>query len=355
MFRWFKQRVHTSHITVPESQEKHAADQADDSRASVQPSLLGLSGSDEQIHAHHAFTQHAHDHDTLQEDDQLMGKKRVIVFVDYENIQHIMLDPTPDITYTIVIFTGEQQAKIRTQTMAHILASATSTKIIQVIGTSPNNLDFHICAEVGIWHTQEPLATIFAIFSHDTGFDHLIRYFGTYKQRTILRMPAVSSSSSKPALSKKSHLSPIPLIEKYDSSHESIATHAIRYYEQRLLTKQGRPCTVAALKNDIKSFFTHHLSSKESATIYPWLLEAALVTLQADKKTIAYPISIPYKIMTALKQSTNRPKTVKGLKNMIRSHIRGQHPEEDIEKVYAYLHHRNMFSHGEDDILQYHV
>lgn len=215
--------------------------------------------------------------------------KRYVVFVDYENTQCLNAERLENAEYSFIIFIGSQQTKMPVETLTRVSTYANALRFIQVSGTGSNNLDFHLCAEIGIYHTQEELSTEFVILSNDTGFDALVKYFSTQKGRVIRRVTTltsviqknnVKSYISKPVLNKSvtstqctSTNSSLNLITRTSRDEDDTAEKAKSYYNGRIRSSNTRPRTVKSLKNDIDTFFGHRLTAEEVKMIYLELLE----------------------------------------------------------------------------------
>ncbi len=93
-----------------------------------------------------------------------------IYFIDYENIQQI---PKIRRTDKILIFVGQNQKTMKIETVSELL-KIRNARIININQQGKNNLDFHICFYLGIYHLQKNKKIDFIIVTNDKGFDELI-------------------------------------------------------------------------------------------------------------------------------------------------------------------------------------
>ncbi len=93
--------------------------------------------------------------------------------IDFENLPVAGL-PALTENQTILIFTGENQTKVKMELVRSTQPLGKQVKWMEVRGSGNNALDFHIAFYIGRISQQEPGAS-FRILSGDKGFDPLIR------------------------------------------------------------------------------------------------------------------------------------------------------------------------------------
>lgn len=113
------------------------------------------------------------------------------VLIDYENVQPKNLSLLAADHFRVMIFVGESLVKIPIELAKGVQMLGMRAEYIQINGTGPNALDFHIAYYIGALSATDPRG-FFHIISKDTGFDPLIRHL---KQRNIFskRSPTIDA------------------------------------------------------------------------------------------------------------------------------------------------------------------
>lgn len=107
-----------------------------------------------------------------------MGK--LILLVDYENVQNIDLSSIQEQNLQIKIFVGQSQSKLPLELVQSTQKLGNAVEWIKIEGSGNNSLDFHIAFYLGQLSQEDPKLS-FAILSKDKGYDPLIRYLGKRK------------------------------------------------------------------------------------------------------------------------------------------------------------------------------
>lgn len=215
--------------------------------------------------------------------------KSVIVLIDYENVPALQIDPTTDIEYRLYIFIGQNQKSIPTDTLIKISTVSKQPTFIQICGNSKNNLDFHLCAELGILHVQEPVSTEFIILSKDTGYDALIAYFAATKGRQVTRQENLLFPVQTPL--PVPHVLNQPLLTERLPVLQDRSEEMAQRYRERLLTMASakRPRKAQTLKNDIRSFLKkEQLTAKEFNQVYQHLIHKKIVMVDTSSNKVSY-------------------------------------------------------------------
>lgn len=98
------------------------------------------------------------------------------IMIDYESLQQVDLQLlAPHDQFKVTVFVGAQQKRIDIKFVQALQALGMRGKYVQIDGTGPNALDFHIAFYIGRYAQVDP-TTFFHVISRDHGFDPLIRH-----------------------------------------------------------------------------------------------------------------------------------------------------------------------------------
>ena len=104
------------------------------------------------------------------------------VLVDFENVQPKNLELLKEHPFRVLVFIGANQTKFPRHFVVAMQALGEQADYVEIVGSGPNALDFHIAYYIGELAAQEPDAR-FHIISKDRGFDPLIRHLKGKKIR----------------------------------------------------------------------------------------------------------------------------------------------------------------------------
>jgi hypothetical protein len=97
------------------------------------------------------------------------------VLVDFENVQPKNLELLKEHPFRVLVFIGANQTKFPRHFVVAMQALGEQADYVEIAGSGPNALDFHIAYYIGELAAKEPEAQ-FHIISKDRGFDPLIRH-----------------------------------------------------------------------------------------------------------------------------------------------------------------------------------
>ncbi|MCX8109828.1 MAG: PIN domain-containing protein [Syntrophorhabdaceae bacterium] len=101
---------------------------------------------------------------------------KMILMVDYENVQGLTLGNLDPNLVEIWFFIGKSQNKIPFDLVAATQPFGNSLRWIKIEGNGKNNLDFHIAFELGrLCASKESVGDIY-LFSKDKGYDAVVQY-----------------------------------------------------------------------------------------------------------------------------------------------------------------------------------
>ena len=122
------------------------------------------------------------------------------VLIDFENVQPGNLEVLKKHPFRVLVFVGENQAKVPFELASAMQALGDSAQYMKITGSGKNALDFHIAYYIGELAAKEPGA-FFHIISRDTGFDPLIKHLKSRKikvqrERDLAEIPVLRMSSA---------------------------------------------------------------------------------------------------------------------------------------------------------------
>lgn len=193
---------------------------------------------------------------------QSPGNKYVLV--DFENVQPKNLEILKEHPFRVLIFIGSNQAKLPRHVVVPMQALGEKAKYVEIAGSGPNALDFHIAYYIGELATREPDAH-FHIISRDKGFDPLILYLRNRKKIRIRR---------------ETDLAEIPELRIPDTTSRDEQIDAIvKNLRQR---GHSRPRKVKTLQNTINTLFTKKLDQAELDAITDELRKRNLIEVRQN-------------------------------------------------------------------------
>ena len=186
------------------------------------------------------------------------------VLVDFENVQPKNLEILKEHPFRVLVFIGSNQAKLPRHVVVPMQALGEKAKYVEIAGSGPNALDFHIAYYIGELATREPDAH-FHIVSRDKGFDPLILYLRNRKKIHIRR---------------ETDLAEIPELRIPDTTSRDEQIDAIvKNLRQR---GHSRPRKVKTLQNTINTLFTKKLDQAELDAITDELRKRKLIEVKQN-------------------------------------------------------------------------
>lgn len=95
--------------------------------------------------------------------------------IDFENVQPQALERLQPGASKIKVFLGQHQSKLLLSLVQALQPFGRDAQYIQIQGTGPDAVDFHIAFYIGLLASAHPDAT-FNIISKDKGFDPLVKH-----------------------------------------------------------------------------------------------------------------------------------------------------------------------------------
>ncbi|TAG48111.1 MAG: hypothetical protein EAZ30_07240 [Betaproteobacteria bacterium] len=176
------------------------------------------------------------------------------VLVDHENVSLSDADLLTSAAIRLIVFVGQGQKKISIDSAIAVQRLGTNAEYVQMSGTGPNSLDFHIAFYLGRLAEQNQTG-FFHIVSKDKGFDPLIAHLKAQK------LSAARSES----------ISALPFARS--RSITGAADRAMAFSEQLLKPKATKPSKRKTLTSAIAAFFSNALTDAE--------IEAVVASLES--------------------------------------------------------------------------
>ena len=185
------------------------------------------------------------------------------VLVDFENVQPKNLELLKDHPFRVLVFIGANQTRFPRHFVVAMQALGKQARYIEIEGSGPNALDFHIAYYVGEIAAKEPGAH-FHIVSKDRGFDPLIRHLKSKKIR----------------IRREKDLAEIPELRIPETTSRDEQIDAI---VQNLRGRgHSRPRKVKTLQNTINTLFTKKLDQGELDSIIAELRKRNLIVVKQN-------------------------------------------------------------------------
>jgi hypothetical protein len=224
------------------------------------------------------------------------------VLIDFENVQCKHVGTLQPGACRIKIFVGANQSKLLLQLVQALQPFGSDVEYIQITGSGPNALDFHIAFYIGHLATLHPQAT-FTIVSKDSGFDPLIKHLAGLKI-ACKRVAAIATNINSAAKAKSGNAEAkkagaaatskpgrnvTVTVLSEPNGKASVVSSPARAAEvvSRLKgLKTARPARLATLKSSIKSWFKPALDQKQVTDVIQSLIDAKQIAVEGVK--VAY-------------------------------------------------------------------
>ena len=182
------------------------------------------------------------------------------VLIDFENVQPKNLALLESHPFEVFVFIGATQTKLPRNVVLAMQALGKQATYVEIDGTGPNALDFHIAYYIGELVAADPKG-IFHIISKDRGFDPLIRHLKAKK----IDVRRESDLAEIPPLR-------IPKKAKKDDKIEAIVRNLVG-------RGQSRPRKLKTLQNTISNLVSEDLSDEEMTAVIDELKKRKLIAV----------------------------------------------------------------------------
>ena len=180
------------------------------------------------------------------------------VLIDFENVQPKNLNILANHPFKVFVFIGANQTKVPRHVAVAMQALGDKARYVEIDGSGPNALDFHIAYYIGELSAADPSGS-FHVISKDRGFDPLIRHLKGKK----IRVRRESDLAEIPNLR-------IPKKAKKDDKIDAIVKNLVG-------RGHTRPRKVKTLQNTINNLISETLTEAELAALVKELEKRKLI------------------------------------------------------------------------------
>ena len=191
------------------------------------------------------------------------------VLIDFENVQPKNLSILANHPFKVFVFIGANQTKVPRHVAVAMQALGDRAKYVEIDGSGPNALDFHIAYYIGELAGIDP-AGHFHVISKDRGFDPLIRHLKGKK----IQIRRESDLAEIPNLR-------IPKKAKKDDMIDAIVKNLVG-------RGQSRPRKVKTLQNTINSLVAENLDKAKLTALVSELQKRKFIIV--DKGNVKYTL-----------------------------------------------------------------
>ena len=191
------------------------------------------------------------------------------VLIDFENVQPRNLGILADHPFQVLVFIGANQTRVPRNVAVAMQSLGKKAQYVEIDGSGPNALDFHIAYYIGELAATDPAGSYFVI-SRDKGFDPLIRHLRGKK----IRVRRYRDVAEIPNLR-------IPKKTKKDDMIDAIVKNLVG-------RGQSRPRKVKTLQNTINNLVSESLSETELNALVDEMQRRKLIAV--NKGNIRYTL-----------------------------------------------------------------
>jgi hypothetical protein len=199
-----------------------------------------------------------------------------VVLVDFENVQPESLEALDTDHHRVIVFVGATQTKVPIEIVSATQRMGERAEYIQIAGSGPNALDFHIAFYIGQIAAKDP-KTLFHVISKDKGFDPLIKHL---KAHGITATRSASVGKAKAPTPKAA-----PKQTPKPPTHNPVAKERASVFLKSLRQpKATKPRTDESLAHHIAAHFVKlQLSAPEVREIVSILREQGVIAISNGK------------------------------------------------------------------------
>ena len=191
------------------------------------------------------------------------------VLIDFENVQPKNLSILATHPFNVFVFIGANQTKVPRYVAVAMQTLGDRAKYVEIDGSGPNALDFHIAYYIGELAAADPAGS-FHVISKDKGFDPLIRHLKGKK----IQVRRESDLAEIPNLR-------IPKKAKKDDIIDAIVKNLVG-------RGQSRPRKVKTRQNTINSLVSESLDNAKLTELVGELQKRKFIIV--DKGSIKYTL-----------------------------------------------------------------
>jgi len=211
---------------------------------------------------------------------------RTCFLIDFENVQPKALQRLVPGSARIKVFLGQHQTRLALELVQALQPFGKDADYIQIDGSGPDAVDFHIAFYIGEIAAREP-STIFRIISKDRGFDPLVKHL-TQRGIDIDRLTEIPLPPAQPAAApavNKSAKSAAPSQATKQPATAAVTTKARAKEVVARLKKSTRPAKLTTLRSSLMSWYQAAWGEKSVNAVLQSLQASKVVTVTGTKVT----------------------------------------------------------------------
>lgn len=192
------------------------------------------------------------------------------VLIDFENVQPKNLEILAAHPFKVFVFIGATQTRLPRHVVVAMQALGDKAEYVEIEGSGPNALDFHIAYYIGELSAKDPTAH-FHVISRDRGFDPLIRHLKGKKIR----------------VHREIDVAEIPELRISTKTSSGDMVDAI--VNNLIGRGQSRPRKVKTLQNTISHLIKEKLDDKALAALVEDMKKRKLITVRNGNVSYKLP------------------------------------------------------------------
>lgn len=231
--------------------------------------------------------------------------------IDFENVQPKALDRLKPGAARIKVFLGQHQSKLMLDLVRALQPFGSDAEYIQIQGSGPDAVDFHIAFYIGRLAAVHPDA-VFNIISRDRGFDPLVRHLATLgiacrrlpeipedapalvasapaKAAPAAKPKAAKSAAKKTKSTKAAKTTTVPAATARSGASADKAGVAESRVNEAIerLRKSSRPARLSTLRSSIRAWFQPALDDAQVDAVIARLRDSGRIAIAGTRVTYA--------------------------------------------------------------------
>lgn len=226
--------------------------------------------------------------------------------IDFENVQPAGIGSLVPGSCKVIMFLGQNQSKVTVELSRVLQPFGKDVEYLQISGSGPNAVDFHIAFYIGRLAASHPDAR-FTIVSKDTGFDPLVKHLASLKI-TCHRAASIGSSvklpspkaapmtkgtaakaavAAKPKPAKNVVVTIAPEATGGAIKSKAAVAHVAEAVKRLKGLKSAKPATLKTLQSSLKSWFKPALKPDEVVSVIAALQDSKKISVNGTKVVYA--------------------------------------------------------------------
>ena len=208
---------------------------------------------------------------------------RTCYLIDFENVQPKALGRLLP-GAQIKVFLGQHQTKVMLDLVRALQPFGKDADYIQIQGTGPDAVDFHIAFYIGEIAAKTP-DTAFRIISKDKGFDPLVKHLSGrgFDIERLPEIPAPAAKAARVAPAARSAKSTEPVATAKLKAAASVTTKSRAKQVVARLKKSTRPAKLTTLRSSLMSWYGEAWGEASVNAVLQSLLDSKVVTITGTK------------------------------------------------------------------------